>query len=50
MHQVRYAQDEILLGEVNPFAQQIEVSVRTPVVQDLSQQREVPLDAMLRFE
>ena len=43
MHQVRYAQDEIVWGEVDPAAQKIEVHVLRPVVQNVAQQREVPL-------
>ena len=47
MHQVRNTQDEIVFAEVNPTTQEIEVDVRTPVVQDVLQQRKVSLDAML---
>lgn len=43
MHQARYAQDEIVWGEVNPAAQKIEVQVLRPVVQYVAQQRDVSL-------
>ena len=42
MHQVRYAQDEIVWGEVNPAAQKIEVHVLPPVIQDVASTARCP--------